>query len=55
MDKFVGIVALLAIYFLVGRRMPARYHLIAVAAGLALAVLVVAMESAGLWPRAWTR
>ena len=55
MDKVLGIVALLAIYFLVGRRLPARYHLIAVAAALALAVLVLAMESAGVWPEAWTR
>jgi hypothetical protein len=55
MDKFVGIVALLAIYFLVGRRLPAGYHLIAIAAALAFAVLVLAMESAGIWPQAWTR
>jgi hypothetical protein len=55
MDKVVGIVALLAIYFLVGRRLPARYHLIAIAAALALTVLVLAMESAGVWPEAWTR
>jgi hypothetical protein len=50
MDKLFGIVALVAILFLVGRGLPSRYRLIAVAAGLAFAVLVLAIERAGYWP-----
>jgi hypothetical protein len=55
MDKMVGIVALVAILFLVGRGVPSRYRLVAVAGGLAFAVAVLAAERAGLWPRGWTR
>jgi len=52
-DKIVGIVALVAVLFLVGRGMPPRYRLIAIAGGLALAVLILAAERAGLWPHGW--
>jgi hypothetical protein len=53
MDKVVGIVALVAVLFLVARGLPSRYRLIAVAAGLGFAVLVLAIEGAGLWPQSW--
>jgi hypothetical protein len=53
MDKVVGIVALVAVLFLVARGLPSRYRLIAVAAGLGFAVLILAIESAGLWPQSW--
>jgi hypothetical protein len=53
MDKVVGIVALVALFFLVGRGLPSRYRLIAIAAGLFFAVLILAIESAGLWPQGW--
>jgi hypothetical protein len=53
MEKVVGIVALVALFFLVGRGLPSRYRLVAVAIGLAFAVLILAIESAGLWPRSW--
>lgn len=53
MDKIVGVVALVAILFLVGRGLPARYRLVGIAVGLAFAVLVLAIEQAGLWPQSW--
>lgn len=53
MDKVVGIVALVAVLFLVARGLPSRYRLIAVAAGLGFAVLILAIDSAGLWPQSW--
>ena len=53
MDKVVGIVALVAVLFLVAGGLPSRYRLIAVAAGLGFAVLILAIESAGLWPQSW--
>jgi hypothetical protein len=52
MDMVVGIVTLVALFFLVGRGLPPRYQLMAVAIGLAFAVLILAIESAGLWPQA---
>jgi peptidoglycan/LPS O-acetylase OafA/YrhL len=54
MDKIVGVVALVAILFLVGRGMPPRYRLLAVAGGLAFAVLILGAERLGLWPQSWS-
>jgi hypothetical protein len=53
MDKIAGIVALVAVLFLVWGGVPRRYRLIAVAGGLAFAVLILAIERAGLWPQGW--
>jgi hypothetical protein len=53
MDKIAGVVALIAVLFLVWTGVPSRYRLIAVAAGLAFAVLILAVERAGLWPQGW--
>jgi hypothetical protein len=53
MDKIVGIVALVAILFLVGWGVPSRHRLLAIVGGLAFALLVLAAERAGLWPAAW--
>jgi hypothetical protein len=53
MEKIVGIVGLVAILVLVGWGMPPRYRLIAIAGGLAFAVVILAIEQAGLWPRSW--
>ena len=54
MEKIVGIVGLVAIFLvLVGWGVPPRYRLIAIAGGLAFAVLILAIEQAGLWPQAW--
>ena len=44
-------VALLAILFLMTRGVPSRNVLLAVAATLALVVVIVLIERAGLWPR----
>ena len=52
MEKIVGIVGLAAILSL-GWGVPSRYRLIAIAGGLAFAVLILAIEQAGLWPQAW--
>ena len=53
MEKIVGIVGLVAILVLVGWGMLPRYRLIAIAGGLAFAVVILAIEQAGLWPRSW--
>ena len=53
MEKIVGIVGLAANLVLVGWGVPPRYRLIAIAGGLAFAVLILAIEQAGLWPQAW--
>ena len=53
MDKIAGIVALVAILFLVGWGVPPRHRLIAIAGGLAFVVLIVAIERAGWWPQGW--
>ena len=50
MEWFVPLVALLAILFLVGRGLPGRMHLVAVAGALAAVVLVLFLERSGVWP-----
>jgi uncharacterized membrane protein YqjE len=53
MDKIAGIVGLVAILVLVGWGVPGRHRLIAIAGGLAFAVLILAIEQAGWWPQGW--
>lgn len=55
MDRWVAAVALLATLFLIGRGFPGRWLLVATASALALVVLVLWLESSGLWPRGMTR
>ena len=47
MEKIVGVVGLVAVLVLVGWGVPPRYRLIAIAGGLAFAVLILAIEQAG--------
>lgn len=53
MDKVVGVVAMLAILFLVGRGLPGRLWPVVIAATLALVLAVVMAEQNGLWPASW--
>jgi hypothetical protein len=53
MEWIGAVAALLAVLFLVGRGIPRRSMLLAIAVALALVVLVVAVERAGLWPQGW--
>lgn len=53
MEWIVSVVALLAVLFLVGRGMPGRPMLIAVAVALGVVVLILLVERAGLWPQGW--
>ncbi len=48
-----GLVALLALFFLMTRGVPSRQILLAVAATLALVLAVLLIERAGLWPANW--
>lgn len=52
MDRIVSAIALLGFAFLVARRFPGHRLLIVVAVTLALIVLIVGAEQAGLWPEA---
>ncbi|MBV9078624.1 MAG: hypothetical protein JO048_14220 [Methylobacteriaceae bacterium] len=53
MDYVLPAVALIAVLFLVGRGLPGRRWPAVIAATLAIVVLVVLVERAGLWPAAW--
>ena len=53
MDKVLGVVALLAVLFLVARGLPARGWPVVIAATLALVLLVVLAEQGGYWPASW--
>ena len=53
MASVVPILFALAMLWLVGRRLSRGRVLIAVAMGLALCVVVLALERSGLWPRTW--
>ncbi len=53
-DRLAALAAMLAVLFLVGRRLPARRWPIVLAATLAVIVLVVLAEQNGWWPRSWT-
>lgn len=49
----VSVVALLAVLFLVSRRLPLSRWPLIIAVTLAVIVLVVAAESGGYWPASW--
>jgi drug/metabolite transporter (DMT)-like permease len=51
--QIVSVVAMLALLFLMGRRLPGRRWPVVIAATLAVVVLVVLAEQNGLWPRSW--
>lgn len=52
--EWIGpVVALLAVLFLVGRGMPGRVMLVAIAAALGVVVVILSLERAGLWPQSW--
>ena len=53
MDRWISLVALVAVLVLIGWRLPGRNLLLAAAAALALAALVVSLDRAGIWPGAW--
>lgn len=53
MDKIAGVVALLAVLFLVSRGLPSRSWPLVLAATLAVILLVVLAEQNGLWPATW--
>ena len=55
METVVGIVALVAVLFLVGRGMSMRSWPFVIAATLAIVVVIVLLERGGYWPRGWTR
>lgn len=53
MQIALGVVSLLLVLFLVGRRMPGRRWPAIIAATLAVVVLVVMLERGGFWPASW--
>lgn len=53
MSVIVGVVAMLLVLFLVGRRLPARRWPVVLAATLAVILLIVLAEQSGLWPAGW--
>lgn len=55
MEMVVGIVALLAVLFLVGRGTPLTAWPLIVAATLAVVVAIVLLDRYGYWPATWRR
>ncbi|HEX8101811.1 MAG: hypothetical protein QOC71_1882 [Thermoplasmata archaeon] len=55
MEYVVGVVALLAVLFLVGRGTPLHSWPLIIAATLAVVVAVVLLERGGYWPASWRR
>lgn len=53
MGALISAVALLGVLLLVGRRLPAARWPLVIAATLAVILLVVGVERAGLWPATW--
>ncbi|GJD48297.1 hypothetical protein OPKNFCMD_1014 [Methylobacterium crusticola] len=53
MDLVVSVVSLLLVLILVARGVPGRNILVVLAVTLAVVVLVVGVERAGLWPSDW--
>ncbi len=53
MSYVLPVVALLAVLFLIGRRMPAGRWPAIIAATLAVIVALVLAEQAGWWPASW--
>lgn len=52
-EKVVGMVALVAVLFLVGRGLPGRQWPVVIAVTLAVVLAVVLAEQSGLWPANW--
>lgn len=52
-DRLAAAVALLAVLFLVGRRLPRQRWPLILLVTLAAIVLIVAAERYGFWPRGW--
>ncbi|MEH3144244.1 MAG: hypothetical protein PGN34_02590 [Methylobacterium frigidaeris] len=50
MDIAVSVVSLLLVLFLIARGTPGRSLLVVLAATLAVVVLIVGIERAGMWP-----
>jgi hypothetical protein len=53
MEWFAPLIGLLAVLFLVGRRLPGQAWLVTIAVALALVVIVLWLERSGLWPQNW--
>lgn len=53
MEWIAPLIGLLAVLFLVGRRLPGQAWLVTVAVALAVIVAVVWLERSGLWPQSW--
>ncbi|WP_375458401.1 hypothetical protein [uncultured Enterovirga sp.] len=53
MDKIVGVVALIAVLFLIGRGLPGRVWPVILAGTLAVILVVVLAEQNGWWPASW--
>jgi hypothetical protein len=53
MDKALGVVALVAVLFLVARGLPGRRWPVVIAGTLALVLVVVLAEQSGFWPASW--
>lgn len=52
MDRIVSAIALIGFAFLVARRYPRHRVLLTIVATLAVVILIVGAERAGLWPDA---
>lgn len=53
MDKVFGVVALIAVLFLISRSLPGGRWPVILAATLAVVLAVVLAEQSGWWPRNW--
>ena len=53
MDLAVSVISLLLVLVLIARGVPGRRLLVVAGIALAVVVLVVGVERAGLWPDAW--
>jgi hypothetical protein len=53
MEWFAPLVALLAVLFLVSRRLPGQNWPVIIAVTLAFIVAVLLLERSGLWPQSW--
>ena len=53
MDVVVSVISLLLVLVLIARGVPGRNLLVVLAAALAVVVLVVGIERAGLWPESF--
>lgn len=53
MSMVVGLVSLLLVLFLMGRRLPVGRWPVIIAVTLAAILIIVLIERAGLWPQGW--